>query len=51
MQGAEVNGKSGAGRSEKNSYDIKFTGEETNLARLIDASTWTTLLTKVKAIV
>lgn len=51
MQGTEVNGKSGAGRSEKNSYDIKFTGEETNLARLIDATTWTTLLTKVKAIV
>ena len=51
MQGAEVNGKSGAGRSDKNSYDIKFSGEETNLARLIDAATWTSVLTKVKAIV
>ncbi len=51
MMGSEVNGKSGAGRTEKNSYDIKFTGEETNLARLIDDSTWADLLTKVKAIV
>jgi hypothetical protein len=51
MQGAEVNGKSGTGRTEKNSYDIKFTGEETNLARLIDDATWTDILTSVKAIV
>jgi hypothetical protein len=51
MQGSEVNGKSGAGRTEKNSYDIKFTGEETNLSRLIDDTTWTSILTNVKAIV
>jgi len=51
MQGSEVNGKSGAGRSDKNSYDIKFTGEETNLSRLVDETTWASLLTKVKAIV
>lgn len=50
MQGSEVNGKSGVGRTEKNSYDIKFTGEETNLARLVDDATWATILTKVKAI-
>jgi len=50
MMGSEVNGKSGTGRTEKNSYDIKFTGEETNLARLIDAATWADILTKVKPI-
>lgn len=51
VMGAEVNGKSGAGRTEKNSYDVKFTGEETNLSRFIDDATWTDILTKVKAIV
>ena len=51
MMGAEVNGKSGAGRTEKNSYDVKFTGEETHLSRLITDATWAVLLTKVKAIV
>jgi len=51
MMGAEVNGQSGTGRTEKNSYNIKFTGEETNLARLIDVDTWAVILTKVKAIV
>lgn len=51
MMGSEVNGKSGAGRTEKNSYDIKFTGEETNLSRLVDAATWAVILTRVKAIV
>lgn len=50
MQGAEVNGKSGTGRADKNSYDIKFSGEETNLARLIDDATWADLLTKVKPV-
>lgn len=51
MMGSSVNGKSGAGRSEKNSYDVQFTGEETNLARLIDDATWSNILTQVKAIV
>lgn len=51
MMASEVNGKSGAGRTEKNNYDVKFLGEETNLARLIDDATWSDLLTKVKPIV
>lgn len=51
MMGAEVNGQSGTGRTEKNSYNIKFTGEETNLARLVSESAWATILTKVKPIV
>jgi len=51
MQGSEVNGKSGVSRAEKNSYDVKFTGEETNLARLITDATWTTILSVVKPIV
>jgi len=49
MMGAEVNGQSGTGRTEKNTYNIKFTGEETNLGRLIDSATWTNILTKLKA--
>lgn len=50
MMGAEVNGQSGTGRTEKNSYNIKFTGEETNLSRFIDVATWNVILTKVKAV-
>jgi hypothetical protein len=50
MMGAEVNGQSGTGRTEKNSYNIKFTGEETNLSRFIDVATWGVILTKVKAV-
>ena len=50
MLGATVNGKSGASRTEKNSYDVEFTGEETNLSRLVDASTWANILTKVKSV-
>ena len=51
MQASTVNGKSGTGRTEKNSYDVAFTGEETNLARLITDSVWTTILGVVKPIV
>lgn len=51
MMGSEVTGQSGTGRTEKNTYALTLTGEETNLARLIDAATWANLLTKIKAIV
>jgi len=50
MMGSEVNGQSGTGRTEKNSYNVKFVGEETNLSRLVNASTWSNILTNVKAI-
>lgn len=50
MQGSEVSGNSGAGRADKNAFSITFTGEETNLARLIDDTTWADILTKVKAL-
>jgi hypothetical protein len=51
VMGSSVNGKSGTGRKDKNSYDIAFTGEETHLSRLISDNTWTNLLTKIKPIV
>lgn len=47
--GSEANGQSGTGRSEKNTYTIKFEGEETNLSRLIDDAAWTQILTAKKA--
>jgi len=49
MWGSEVNGGSGAGRSDKNKYDVKFEGEETNLSRFIDDASWSAILSSVKA--
>ena len=40
MWGSEVNGDSGKGRSEKNKYEVKFEGEEENLARTISDAAW-----------
>jgi len=50
LMGSEVSGQSGTGRTEKNTYSLTITGEETNLSRLIDSATWADLLTKVKAV-
>jgi len=51
LWGSEANGQSGTGRSEKNKYDIKFEGEETNLARQIDYAAWALILASTKPIV
>jgi len=51
LWGSEANGQSGTGRSEKNKYDVKLEGEETNLARQIDDATWAAIQSNAKPIV
>jgi len=48
MYGSEANGQSGSGRSEKNSFNITFTGEEINLSRVISDAAWTKIINAVK---
>ena len=45
MYGSEANGQSGAGRSDKNSYNITFTGEEINLSMTVSDAAWAKVLT------
>jgi len=47
MYGSAANGQSGSGRTEKNSYNITFTGEEINLSRTIEDAAWNKILTAI----
>jgi len=44
MFASEVNGQTGNGRSEKNVYQLKLTGEETHLAYSLDQTAWDAIL-------
>jgi len=44
MFASEVQGQTGNGRSEKNVYQLKLTGEETHLAYSLDQTAWDAIL-------
>ena len=46
--GSEANGQSGASKDDKNSYNIKFEGEEINLARTINDAAWAKIVAALK---
>ena len=48
---SEVNGQSGEGKDSKNMYNMKFEGEEINLARTISDVAWGQILASLKPIV
>lgn len=47
LWGSEGNGMSGAGRTEKNKYDLKLQGEEANLSRFISDAAWASIVAAV----
>lgn len=47
LRGSEGNGQSGTGRTEKNKYDVKLEGEETNLSRYISDAAWSSIVAAV----
>lgn len=44
---SEIQGQTGTGRSDKNVYQLKLTGEETHLAYSIDQANWDLILAAV----
>ena len=49
LDASEGKGMSGKQRSDKNKYEIKFSGEEINLARTIDDTAWALIVTSLKS--
>ena len=49
--GSAVDGQSGAGRADINSYTLTFTGEETNLSSTVDATAWGKIVAALKPII
>ncbi len=46
---SEASGASGTGRSEKNMYQVTFTGEEDKLAYAVDSTVWALVVTSLTA--
>jgi len=47
---SEVNGQSGEGKDSKNMYNLKFEGEEINLARTVSDAAWNQIVASLKPI-
>lgn len=45
--GSEANGESGASKDDKNVFNLKFEGEEINLARTVSDAAWTSIVNQL----